>query len=466
VGVEWCDAGVLRVLRARSLARLRREVEPVDQAALVRFTLDRHGIGAASSGPDTRATLLDAISRLQGAPIPASHLERDVLRLRLPGYDPRDLDLLLASGEVVWTGDGRLGPHDGRVRLLAAVDAPLLAERLAPTGTDNTGLTGLKAAVFEHLRASGASFFPAIARGAQGLPSEALNSLWDLVWMGLVTNDTLQPLRSLTNPASARRAEVYARRRAGKFRPLPSANTLGGRPLPPSAGGRWSLVQGTLAEEAGPTDRLMAWCEQLLDRYGVLTREAIAAEGIEGGFSSLYPVLGALEDAGRVRRGYFVEGLGATQFAVPEAVEKLRSFRRSAGDPPLSGSEPLLIAATDPACLFGASIAWPSHDDDRRPARAAGAYVAILHGEAAAWLSAAEKRMVTFSSDRESLGAAVEAIRRALASGRLDPFVLARIDGQPAGEHPASGVFHDHGFAVSSKGVVLRRPAPRSTTGA
>lgn len=460
VGVEWCDPGVLRTLRARSLARLRREVEPVDQAALVRYTLDRHGVGQAADVRDARAALLEVIHMLQGGSIPASHLERDVLRLRLPDYDVRDLDLLLASGEVIWTGDGRLGAHDGRIRLLLATDAPLLSCRPSPCAAQNAEVSGLQADVLGYLRRSGASFFPAIARGVRGFPSEVLEALWDLVWMGLVTNDTMQPLRSLINPQAARRAEAFARRRAGTFRPAPSAHTLAGRPSPPTAAGRWSLVQESPGDEPGPTDRLSAWCEQLLDRYGVLTREAITAEGVEGGFSILYPVLSALEDTGRVRRGYFVEGLGATQFALPEAVDRLRSCRRDAGDTAPSDVGALLIAATDPACLYGASLPWPENDDARRPVRAAGAYVALMGGEAVAWLSAAEQRMLTFGADNAALGVVVEAIAGALANGRLDPFVLARIDGQAASEHPASGVFHERGFGVSSRGVVLRR-SPR-----
>jgi len=171
-------------------------------------------------------------------------------------------------------------------------------------------------------------------------------------------------------------------------------------------------------------------------------------------------VLSALEDTGRVRRGYFVEGLGATQFALPEAVDRLRSCRRDAGDTAPSDVGALLIAATDPACLYGASLPWPENDDARRPVRAAGAYVALMGGEAVAWLSAAEQRMLTFGANNAALGVVVEAIAGALANGRLDPFVLARIDGQAASEHPASGVFHERGFGVSSRGVVLRR-SPR-----
>jgi len=211
----------------------------------------------------------------------------------------------------------------------------------------------------------------------------------------------------------------------------------------------------------------MLWAEQLLERHGVLTREAVLAEGVEGGFSSLYPVLSALEDARRVRRGYFVEGLGASQFALPEAIERLRRFRdtgergqsESVGDGVCDS--PVLIASMDPANPYGATLAWPATDDSRRPARAPGSYAVLIDGRARAWYSSVERRMALFTEEPQMVEAVICAIRSGLDQDRLKPCVLARINGIPASEHPLASVFEGHGFSAGSRGIVLRRPAMR-----
>jgi len=211
----------------------------------------------------------------------------------------------------------------------------------------------------------------------------------------------------------------------------------------------------------------MLWAEQLLERYGVLTREAVLAEGIEGGFSSLYPVLSALEEAGRVRRGYFVEGLGASQFALPEAIERLRKFRdigergQSESVGASTGESPVLIAAMDPANPHGATMAWPATDDSRRPARSAGSYAVLIDGRACAWFSPVERRMTLFTEEPELIEAVLCTIRLGLDQDRLRPCVLARLNGIPASEHPLASVFEANGFSAGSRGIVLRRPAVR-----
>lgn len=459
-GPEWCDVGVLKTLRSRSLAILRRDVEPVEQTVLARFLTEWHGITPATEHRTTGLSLTDVLRRLQGYPLPASHLERHILPPRLASYDRRDLDLLVASGEVVWTGDGKLGPNDGRVRLFLASDAPYLLHSPAGSGSDPAALQGLAADVYAFLSHNGASFFPAIANGVHALPSEVLEALWDLVWMGLATNDTLQPLRSLVDPTAARRAEAYSRRRAGRFRPLPVGPSLGGRPVPPTASGRWSVLHPSATANGTATDRLMMWAEQLLERYGILTREAVLAEGMEGGFASLYPVLSALEEAGRVRRGYFVEGLGASQFALPDAIERLRQLRSgpssaSSTDAP---RDTVFLAAADPANPYGASLDWPSDPDPRRPARAAGAFVILLEGELCAWLSPGERRMLLFREDRQAMDAVLGTMRAALQDGRLVPFILARINGVAAADSALLSWFEASGFSAGSRGIVLRRP--------
>src|SRR6266508_1385618 len=339
-GREWLDAEVLRRLRRRSLAALRKEVEPVPQQALARFLAAWQGVGP--SGP--RATDLDALFRvveqLQGAAVPASALERQVLAARLPGYHPGLLDQLCASGEVVWAGAGAIGSDDGWVGLYLAEGLPLLLPEPLPVE-----LTPLAAAVREALAGRGAMFFRQLAdavggarftgappwgspdpSGPSGAPpwgspapsgdSELLLAVWELVWAGMVTNDTLVPLRALVAGGSRPAARPQSRRRYGRRGPpLPS------RAGPPAGAGRWSLLPAAAAD---PTRRLHAVAEQLLDRHGVLTRGAVMAERLPGGFAGVYPVLKAMEDAGRCRRGYFVDGLGGAQFAVPGAVDRLR----------------------------------------------------------------------------------------------------------------------------------------------
>ncbi len=446
-GLEWCDTGVIRMLRSRTLARLRHEIEPVSQEDFVGFTLDWHGIGECAQPCSSSERLLDVIRRLQGAPIPASVLERNVLPARLPDYDSRDLDILIASGAVLWIGAGRLAENDGRIRLFTAEDAPLLLE----TYMEPNRLSDRAAQVLDHLRSSGASFFAAIVQRVGGFPPDVLATLWELVWLGLVTNDTLQPLRHLVDPASSRRIEEYARRRTGRFRPIPHGQTIAGRPIPATAGGRWTIVP-----EANPrvslTDRRVCLTELLLERHGVLTREAVLAEGLEGGFTAIYDVLKAMEDAGRVRRGYFVAGLGATQFAVPEAVERLRSFRSNEPD----RSAAILLAACDPANPFGAALPWPDRNAVRGPARTPGAYVVLQRGSPTLWLSRPEGRMVIFSHDAPDLSHAAATLMVAIEDGRIGPMIVSRIDDSPAAHHRAVEAFKDAGVSVGSRGLILR----------
>ena len=356
---EWCDPDVLRQLRRRSLARLRREVEPVDPAALGRFLPGWHGIapagraGSPFRGSAALERLAEVVDQLAGLPIPASVLERDVLPARIPGYQPRLLDELGSLGEVAWVGRGSLGRDDGRIALvrpgrdaLRPVGLPDGTER--PTGTRHDGIR-------DHLASRGASFYRDLHRAAGGGPDrEVLDALWDLVWAGEVTNDTFAPLRALrwkrTGGGGTRRA------RPGRL------TALG----PPEAAGRWSLVEPPTGT---PTERLHAQSLALLERYGVLTREAVAAEGLDGGFSAVYPVLRALEDAGRIRRGYFVDGLGAAQFALPGALDRLRSARDAAER--ADAAEVLVLAAADPANPYGAALSWPRRDAQRPPAAAA-----------------------------------------------------------------------------------------------
>ncbi|MEO8229378.1 MAG: DEAD/DEAH box helicase [Chloroflexota bacterium] len=477
---EWCDPEVLRQLRRRSLARLRREVEPVDPAALARFLPEWQGVAplarlgggpseasAAYRGSAALERLAEVVDQLAGLPIPASILERDVLPARVPGYQPRLLDELGGLGEVAWVGRGSLGRDDGRIALFRPGREVL---RLAggPGSVDAAAAERPSGPRHEAIRAflarRGASFYREIHAAARGGPDrEMLDALWDLVWAGEVTNDTFAPLRALRWARPGRQA-----------RPRPPRLTSLG---PPEAAGRWSLVDGAAgsvtdaAADAGAdagastarraptaTERAHALALALLDRHGVLTREAVAAEGVVGGFSAVYPVLRALEEAGRVRRGYFVDGLGAAQFSLPGAIDRLRSVRDAAEAPERARVH--LLAAADPANPYGAALAWPRRDDDDRRAfaRSAGAYVALVDGVAALYLERGGRTLSLFppADDPAVALLALRALGALVADGRMRELVVTRVDGQPVGESPSRPLLLAAGFVPGYRGLALR----------
>jgi len=400
-GREWCDAEVLAALRRRSLARFRKQVEPADPAALARLLVAWHGVapqGAERSpaGPDT---LVEAIGRLQGAEIPASILEGDVLPARLDGYRPEGLDALMTAGDVVWVGMGSLGERDGKIALYLADDLPLLRP---PPGEQRGG--ELHQALRRALAGQGASFFAELhAAVGGGLQRSVLDALWDLVWAGEVTNDSLAPLRALLGQRAAeRRASRFLARYRTRW------------PAPPWAAGRWSLVPWSEQGGPTPTERLAALAEQLLARSGIVTRDGVASEGIAGGFAALYPVLAALEEQGRIRRGYFVAGLGGSQFADPGALERLRMLRDAAPELP----QAVVLGAADPANPYGAVLPWPK--EGARLARVAGAHVVLVDGALMVYLSREQRELRTFLPGHEPAhSAGGRAAAAALASWAL-----------------------------------------------
>jgi ATP-dependent helicase Lhr and Lhr-like helicase len=430
---EWCDVEVLRRIRGRSLAALRREVEPVGAAALARFLPAWQGADRPRGGADA---LTEAIGRLQGAAIPASILESDVLPARVRGFRPADLDALCASGELVWVGAGALGAADGRVALLFRDRAALLAPGAPPE--DDRPAGPLHDAIREHLAARGASFWPDLVVAA-GTADERvlLRALWDLVWAGEVTNDTLAPLRAAIGGARSRRPRAGGRPRPGTLR-------VAG---PPAAAGRWSLVADLIREDPAPTQRAHAVALQLLDRHGVVTREAALAEGTPGGFAAVYPVLKAMEETGAVRRGYFVAGLGGAQFAHPGAVDRLRAFRDADREDPAIQT----LAAADPAQPYGAALPWP--ESAGHPSRSAGAYVVTIDGAPAAFLERGGKTLVTFGADPSTWADAVAGL---VKDGVVRRIELRTIDGAPAVDHPAADALRAAGFADGYRGLTLR----------
>ena len=425
---EWCEVDVLRSLRRRSLAALRREVEPVPAAAVARFLPAWQGLLRPRSGPDA---LADAIEQLQGAAIAASIMETDVLPTRVQGYRPADLDALCASGDVVWVGAGGIGADDGRIALYfrGALRALAPGPATAPPDGDMHG------ALRDHLERRGASFWSElVAASGSGDERVVLQALWELVWAGEVTNDTLAPLRAV----------LGRRPRAPRGKPRPGALRRTG---PPAAAGRWSLVAPLLEPAPPPTETAHARAMQLLDRHGVLTREAVIAEGAPGGFAGVYAVLRALEESGKVRRGYFVDGLGAAQFALPGAVDRLRDLRE-----PDPHAEPVALAAADPAQPYGTTLPWP--ETRGRPSRTAGAYVVLVAGALAVFLERGARTLLTFPAAE---GAAwPDALASLVKDGRLRTIELQRIDGIPVHEGPHGGRLRNAGFADSYRGLALR----------
>ncbi len=456
---EWCDPEVLRLLRRRSLARLRREVEPVDPAALARFLPEWHGIAPLGTAPAVfrgsaaLERLAEVVDQLAGQPIPASVLERDVLPARIPGYQPRLLDELGALGEVAWVGRGGLGRDDGRIALIRP-GREVLRPTGVPDGTERPAGERHEA-IRAHLAQRGASFYREVyAAAGGGRDRDVLDALWDLVWAGEVTNDTFAPLRALRWKRTGSGGGNGARRpgRPGRL------TALG----PPEAAGRWSLVPSDAT--GTPTERLHALSLALLERHGVLTREAVASEGVDGGFSAVYPVLRAMEDAGRIRRGYFVDGLGAAQFAMSGALDRLRAVREGS-DPPAEGSV-VLLAAADPANPYGAALSWPRRgESDRRPyQRAAGAYVVLVDGIAALYVDrgGSSIQVLPAADEPDVAIVAARSLRTLVLDGRVRELVIRKVDGEDVAVSPFRPTLLEAGFVAGYRGLLLRGDRPGS----
>ena len=569
-GTEWCDAGVLRLLRRRSLARLRAEAEPSSPEALARLlpawqqvapsSRPERAPAAAHAGPEVRRldqgvrrggphALLDTVEQLQGALLPASALETLVLPSRVAGYSPAMLDELTAAGEIIWAGAGAVGGTraggDGWLTLTPAETTPLLL----PEPGEIT-MTPVHEAVLAALDGGGALFFRMLADrvtrvlasaaaapanadrdrtahgvadlGGDGATDQAIASaLWDLVWAGRVSNDTLAPLRTLlgagrsaprrgssasgtrlgdssrwASPAAARPGRMSGRRRGPGRLAMPS------RAGPPTVSGRWFLLP---ERDTDPTRRAHALAETLLDRYGILTRGAVAAERVPGGFAAVYPVLRAIEETGRCRRGYFVEGLGAAQFALPGAVDRMRTMRAagSGGSPlgqtqpaagsggsPLGQTQPaagsggsppwqapwaersrsadsasdlctLVLAAADPANPYGAALAWPARPDEmagaHKPGRKAGALVVLADGRLVLYVERGGRTLLSWTEDPAMLGPAASALARAVREGALGRLTVERADGAGVYESALAQALRDAGFHPTPRGLRLRK---------
>ncbi|ROQ69999.1 ATP-dependent Lhr-like helicase [Streptomyces sp. 840.1] len=460
IGQEWCDATVLRRLRRRSLAALRHELEPVPPAALAGFLPQWQHLGSNSlRGIDGLAR---AIEQLQGAPVPASALEKLVLPGRVSGYSPALLDELTTTGEVVWAGAGALPGKDGWLSLYLADSAPLL---LAPPRP--LELSALHESVLTALNGGYGLFFRQIADQVRATTHpdctdpQLADALWDLTWSGRLTNDTLAPLRSLLGSGRTAGSTAHRARRnvpRGRYGSLTASARPASRTGPPTVSGRWSLLP---AVEPEPTHRAHALARTLLDRHGVVTRGAVQAEGVEGGFSAAYRVLSVFEDNGQARRGYVVEGLGAAQFAMDGAVDRLRaaSTARDRREPGLAPTA-LVLAAADPANAYGAALPWPEPPDGagHKPGRKAGSLVVLVDGELTLYMERGGKTLLAWPTDPEdpALRAAAAALAEAARGGALGTVTVERTNGASALTSPLGRTLESAGFLATPRGLRLR----------
>ncbi len=464
-GREYCDPDVLRRIRRRCLAALRQQVEPVEPEVLARFLPAWQQVHSRRRGIDA---LADVIAQLQGAPLAASVLESEVLAARVGEYRSADLDELCTSGELVWVGACAVGASDGRVRLLFREQAALLLPE-APEPISGPTHDAIRARL-----AVGASFWGELVSAVQqaGLAYDTatvLEALWDLAWNGEVTNDSFVAVRARTTARNsgtrrASRNQGAHRRRVGTHRPRRAVHAAPGRHRrarprlgslnatgPPDAAGRWSLVAPLLEPHPAPTQTALAAAHQLLDRYGVVTRQTVLGEGHSGGFAGVYPVLKTLEERGEVRRGYFIAGLGAAQFALAGAVDRLRSLRDDADPaPPDEPREFQVLSAVDPAQPYGSVLAWP--DSPGRPARAAGAYLVCGDGVPMVELERGGRSLVTFEAASRT-NAWVDALKSLVTDGRVTKLEITKINGEAVRESPWQNSLTAAGFTLGYKGI-------------
>ncbi|MFJ6408678.1 DEAD/DEAH box helicase [Streptomyces hydrogenans] len=460
IGQEWCDAAVLRRLRRRSLAALRHELEPVPPAALATFLPQwQHLGGSGLRGIDGLAR---AVEQLQGAPVPASALEKLVLPSRVRDYSPAMLDELTTTGELVWAGAGSLPGKDGWVSLYLADAAPLLLPPPHPLE-----LTALHESVLAALAGGYGLFFRQIADQVRitthpdATDPQLADAVWDLAWSGRLTNDTLAPLRALLGSGRTAGSTAHRARRTvprGRFGTL-GATRPASRSGPPTVSGRWALLPPA---EPEPTHRAHALARTLLDRHGVVTRGAVAAEGVEGGFSAVYRILSAFEDSGQARRGYVVEGLGAAQFAMDGAVDRLRAAAtaRDRGAEAGAGPRAVVLAAADPANAYGAALPWPEPPTGagHKPGRKAGALVVLVDGELTLYVERGGKSVLSWPTepDAPALTAAAGALAEAARAGALGTVTIERLNGATALTSPLARPLEAAGFVATPRGLRLR----------
>lgn len=462
-GAEWCDSQVLRRLRRRSLAAARKEVEPVSTAAFARFLPAWQHIGTAElRGVDG---VFAVVEQLAGVPIPASAWETLILPTRVRDYSPAMLDELMATGEIIWSGHGSITAKDGWIALHLADQAGITLpppDDIDLTETQLQLLMALGATVIPQssplqvIPSSGGAYFFRQLSDATGLLDDAVvaAALWELVWAGYVGGDTFAPVRTLLSGTARSTTAHRSPRRAPRGRAYLPRPALPSRTGPPSVAGRWSLLPERLGDN---TIRAHATADQLLERYGVLTRGSVQGEQIPGGFALMYRVLTEFEDRGRCRRGYFVDSLGGAQFSTTDVVDRLRSFDTDRDD--RAAPTALALAACDPANPYGAALAWPKAPTEgagHRPGRKAGALVVLIDGDLTLYLERGGKTLLTFTEDPQHRTRAAEALAALVRDRRVDSLVVERVDGDSVHGNTFASFLTDAGFASTPRGFRLR----------
>lgn len=432
---EWVDPEILRRIKRGTLERLRGEISPVPGPVLARFLVDWHGIDGDREG-DSRFD--EVVDLLEGLPLSFVELERSILPARMPGDAARWLDERGAQGGLVWVGHRAIGEKDGRVALYRRENVATLLEPADPDAQEEP-LSPVQREMLERLEARGASFYAELVHGIEVESGETLfKALWDLVWRGLVTNDTFAPLRALA------------------LRPAPGRRR--GRRAPPSAtAGRWSLVSKLVLEERSETEKRHARTLLYLDRHGIVSRESLAIEPQLGGFGAIYPVLREMEETGRIRRGHFVEGGTSAQLAVPGAVDRLRALRETPAK-----SRGVLLAATDPAQPYGTQLAWPAARGGK-PRRAVGAYVVLVDGFATLFIDRGGERLLSFEDPGTEEGAAriergLRTFARSIARLGKGRVVVQEIDGEKPRVSGLGDLFARAGFRAGYRGFEAEAP--------
>jgi ATP-dependent Lhr-like helicase len=442
--LDWCDAEILRRLKRRNLAQLRDEVAAVGTPAFASFLPRWQGVDDDRQGMER---LREVIGQLQALALPWSLWRDVILPSRIRGFRLELLDMMAASGEVVWVGRGASGQRDGRVALYLRSQVRDLLMRPEPLESPEP----LHEAILDCLERNGASFLLEIetdvaSRGITVTPRAFREALWDLVWAGLITNDTFGPLRELARSGPRKR-----RRRGGAG--------------PVVAGGRWALVTNLVPEASNPTQQTVARTRLLLERYGIVSRDCLANEDFPGGFGPIYKVLRELEEQGRVRRGYFVEGLAGAQFAYAGAVDRLRAGREQVEerDHAVDLPDVQLLTAMDPANPYGALVPWPdvAEPDQGKPRRVAGAWVVLARGRPVVYVAGRGKRVLTFPEtlrDEEgALEAALRSLQRLPRSALRGQFVVEQVDGGAPRDSAHLEAFRRAGFSNDYRGLILTK---------
>ncbi|HCB2205134.1 TPA: ATP-dependent helicase [Citrobacter farmeri] len=470
----WVNEEVFHRLRIRSLHAAREATRPVPATSYARLLLERQGIISPADGsparlPASSGGMLEGsdgvtrvIEQLAGIGLSASLWESQIFPARVRDYSPDILDELLATGEVIWSGQKKLGDDDGQVVLHLR---DYLAETLSPPSGDSEALSDLQRAILDVLSGGGAWFAQQLSAMIQArtqrsgndewiTPATLHEALWGLVWQGYITTDIWAPLRGLSRTVSAsrqpsRRSPRMRRGRPTYALPRPTSVAVPVSYTTPALTGRWSLLP---VETLNDTERMLAWTENMLDRYGVIGRQAVITENVPGGFPALQTLCRSMEDSGRILRGRFVEGMGGAQFAERHTIDRLRDLTSSNTEN--QAFTAVALSANDPANPWGTLLPWPTHPSSLVPARRNGAFVVISAGQLRLYLAQGGKKMMVWSENEEMPSSEIFS---ALASAlRREPrlrFTLTEVNDKPVRQTALFTLLREVGFSSSPQGL-------------